>query len=619
MKKLLFFIVALLLFTVPPVFAASKYIRAGAAGTGTGDSWTNAYPDFSGFTWTRGNTYYVAGGTYARSATITITPAGTTPLYIKKANTTDNGAEGDWDGNYATNQAVIDSSATYVFSLGGYIDINGVTGSGSSSRGIKIYGSSLSNAILSFSGASHVTLQNLEICGVDSTSNKKYGVYWASTAASEAHGFHLQNCYLHHIGGNGITTGNSVGANYSDYGFLLEDNVLDVIGIGYLGDSGFHTQGIQIAYAATDAYTIIRNNVFTNIVSQGSISFLGGGSSHSNARIYNNLFYSTAPSTYNAADILYIHESSTTVDSILFYNKTAYNLGGYSSNVRNDVPGATNVEVKNNLWIGCNFATFHLNIDASSSNGYYNNSGAGDPGDTEADDPFINSAGYDFRIETDSVAHDGGTDLSAIFTTDIIGSTRPLGSAFDIGAYEFIEGGEGDVTPPAMAAFVVPATAESLTVAFSTPPAATDAVGVTGYLVNESAAPPLAADEGWVGSAPTTYTFTTWGAKTLYAWAKDAAGNVSSSINDSVTLTASGDISISVTGDCVTSPSITHTPTAGTVDNLYIVANPGSKIDAVSGCGGTWTASPYVTATITEDCTETVVCSKIQVFPGVNP
>ena len=41
----------------------------------------------------------------------------------------------------------------------------------------------------------------------------------------------------------------------------------------------------------------------------------------------------------------------------------------------------------------------------------------------------------------------------------------------------------------------------------------------------------------WTGSAPASYSFGTEGEKTLYGWAKDAAGNVSSSVTDTVTIT----------------------------------------------------------------------------------
>ena len=62
-------------------------------------------------------------------------------------------------------------------------------------------------------------------------------------------------------------------------------------------------------------------------------------------------------------------------------------------------------------------------------------------------------------------------------------------------------------------------------------------MGVTGYLVTETATAPLATAPGWTTPAPTAYTVTTAGSKTLYAWAKDAANNVSASRSATVTIT----------------------------------------------------------------------------------
>ena len=69
---------------------------------------------------------------------------------------------------------------------------------------------------------------------------------------------------------------------------------------------------------------------------------------------------------------------------------------------------------------------------------------------------------------------------------------------------------------------------------------ATDAVGVTGYCIQ-----PTNSSTGctWYGTAPATYPFGTQGAKTLYAFAKDAAGNISTNTatdevdTDGVTIT----------------------------------------------------------------------------------
>jgi hypothetical protein len=55
-------------------------------------------------------------------------------------------------------------------------------------------------------------------------------------------------------------------------------------------------------------------------------------------------------------------------------------------------------------------------------------------------------------------------------------------------------------------------------------------------MVTESASTPSSTASGWTASPPASYTCTTAGTKTLYAWAKDAAGNVSSSLSASVSI-----------------------------------------------------------------------------------
>jgi peptidoglycan hydrolase-like protein with peptidoglycan-binding domain len=93
-----------------------------------------------------------------------------------------------------------------------------------------------------------------------------------------------------------------------------------------------------------------------------------------------------------------------------------------------------------------------------------------------------------------------------------------------------------DTNNPTVTAFTIPATSTSLVVSVSSF-TATDNILVTGYLLTETSTAPSAGLETWVTPAPTSYTFATTGSKTLYAWAKDAAGNVSSSLNDGVVIT----------------------------------------------------------------------------------
>lgn len=94
-----------------------------------------------------------------------------------------------------------------------------------------------------------------------------------------------------------------------------------------------------------------------------------------------------------------------------------------------------------------------------------------------------------------------------------------------------------DAARPQVTAFAIPATSSTLVIPITTL-TATDNVAVTGYKVTEKAAAPLAGATGWTAAKPANYTFlAASGAKTLYAWAKDAAGRVSLSMSAPVTVT----------------------------------------------------------------------------------
>ena len=84
----------------------------------------------------------------------------------------------------------------------------------------------------------------------------------------------------------------------------------------------------------------------------------------------------------------------------------------------------------------------------------------------------------------------------------------------------------GDTTAPTITSFELPVTFNGLTVpilSFT----ATDDVGVTRYKITRRSAKPSASKEGWMRTPPTSIRFEEAGVKTIYAWAKDAAGNVS--------------------------------------------------------------------------------------------
>jgi len=166
-----------------------------------------------------------------------------------------------------------------------------------------------------------------------------------------------------------------------------------------------------------------------------------------------------------------------------------------------------------------------------------------------------------------------------------------------------------DMVVPTVSAFSIPSTSTSLTISIDSF-TATDNYYVDGYKLTESSSAPLAGDSGWTGTAPTTYTFATAGSKTLYAWAKDAAGNVSAAQSDTIEVSlivnsysftgpTSGTISTSSSLFTIT-PSISFT---GTV-TITPSGSASSGLSAViltfsnSSAPQTFTITPTILGTI---------------------
>ena len=89
--------------------AADHFVRAGAIGDGSGSDWTNACTDFTGScavsSLVRGDTYYVADGTYSRRAFDTA-ESGTLVITIKKATVADHGTDVGWQDAFGDGQAI---------------------------------------------------------------------------------------------------------------------------------------------------------------------------------------------------------------------------------------------------------------------------------------------------------------------------------------------------------------------------------------------------------------------------------------------------------------------------------------------------------------------------------
>lgn len=160
-----------------------------------------------------------------------------------------------------------------------------------------------------------------------------------------------------------------------------------------------------------------------------------------------------------------------------------------------------------------------------------------------------------------------------------------------------------DVNAPTITLFSLPATSNTLTVTI-TGFTATDDVGVTGYMVTPSSAAPNAGDAGWSATAPAIYTFPTADIHTLYAWAKDAAGNVSAGSNAQVDTTPSqARVNVPPAAAAGNDQTVTEGETVtlsgyGSTDDLGIISYAWVQLD---GPGGSAIASNDPTAVVLSD------------------
>ncbi len=132
-----------------------------------------------------------------------------------------------------------------------------------------------------------------------------------------------------------------------------------------------------------------------------------------------------------------------------------------------------------------------------------------------------------------------------------------------------------DNVAPSVTAFSAPMSSTSLNIPISTFTASDNLVGVSGYMITESATPPLVTNAGWSASAPATYNVLANGLYTLYPWAKDAAGNVSSVFGSPLNITVDtiSPVVLSIT-------RLDPNPTTGTSMNFAVTfSEPVTGVD----------------------------------------
>lgn len=143
----------------------------------------------------------------------------------------------------------------------------------------------------------------------------------------------------------------------------------------------------------------------------------------------NNLIYNNGGGNPTTYAIYFFHGTN-----ILAYGNTCYNNGTYGFLVE---PAAINPIIRNNL-LASHGTDYHDNGGISVTQDH-NLSSDGTTG-LAGSPSFVNAGAGDFRLASGSLAINTGATIPSS-TPDYAGVSRPRGSAYCIGAYEFVPAG----------------------------------------------------------------------------------------------------------------------------------------------------------------------------------
>jgi parallel beta-helix repeat protein len=173
---------------------------------------------------------------------------------------------------------------------------------------------------------------------------------------------------------------------------------------------------------------VVSNNKFYNT---GFVRFFGGITVNhgTDNKIFNNIFYNT----FGALDVV------RNARNTLVANNTFYNNQGWGIRLDIGTSNGPNTTVKNNILV--NSETIEVGgAPGTNCSHNYTPTAANCSNTVSGNILFTNPGGGIFTVQSGSVAINSGTPVSGV-TRDYIGTTRPQGSGYDLGAYEFIEGG----------------------------------------------------------------------------------------------------------------------------------------------------------------------------------
>jgi parallel beta-helix repeat protein len=231
----------------------------------------------------------------------------------------------------------------------------------------------------------------------------------------------IRNNRIHHNRANGIHINGDLsqgGDGVISHG-LVEGNIIYENGVG--GGSGINMDGV------TDA--IVRNNLlYDNNASGISVYQIDGGSGSKNNRLLNNTIIVPADGRW-AINIPDTNDTGNKIFNNIIFSSHSFrgsiliptaNLAGFESDY-NVVVDRFSIDGGNST----------INLAAWKTLGYDTHSFIATPAQL-----FVNPTTQDYRLKAGSPAIDAGISSPDVLK-DLAGISRPVGRAFDIGAYEY--------------------------------------------------------------------------------------------------------------------------------------------------------------------------------------
>lgn len=452
----LFILIALIALMSGASQAAVRFVRAGATGSNNGTDWNNAYTSIPG-TLIRGDTYYVATGTYSTGTSLSTPESGTTLIAIKGATIADHGTSIGWINSYSVCSGEGGTQAQFPSEWRistGYWTIDGSCGGGSANGGTTTgYGfrtrqSSAGNGGIGFEfqktvrgiTISHYEIDGIDCCSMSATSGGKDGVLCVGGCNVDGT---FERLYVHDVGRTVFLMGGNVTLQNS---YLARNR----------STAAQHAEG----WSYHGGTAIIRWNIFEDIRGTGQfVELYGTGTNH---EVYGNVFRVVQGLCSGCTDSAFPVVDNTgqgTINGLKFYNNTIYGLQG-NPGVGN-INGSTGYQVKNNLWLNNNYgASIWGTLDSNHVWGTYWYGGLVGPNSTwrclrsDGSDPTGNCAGNntliapsasatfvaaprDLRPTGNSVSGLSmtGINLGAPYNVDMNGNVR---TNWTRGAYEYV-------------------------------------------------------------------------------------------------------------------------------------------------------------------------------------